>query len=170
MKIGARRVRKIVRAGNGLVALAVSVSLLALCALGFGTVPALGRALVPGHGAWRSAADGASPVSQTLTLPGLSGPAAVSFTAQGVPSITARSDADAFLALGYVEARFRLAQLDLERRVAEGQLAQLTGASGVGSDEFELRLGAGQDRGSGSGRQCRGQVPPRRRCWRTRAA
>ena len=49
-----RRARTIFHAGNRVVALAVSACLLTLLGAGIGGVPALGRALVPGHGAWRS--------------------------------------------------------------------------------------------------------------------
>jgi hypothetical protein len=70
-----RRARAIFHAGNRVVALAVSACLLALLGFGIGTVPALGPALVPGHGAWRSAANATLPVRQTLSLAGLGSPA-----------------------------------------------------------------------------------------------
>jgi penicillin G amidase len=126
---------------NFLVAAVVAVAVLALCAAGYATIPALGPALDPGHGAWASAAGGQLPASQVLNLPGLARPVTVSFTRQGIATIDASSTADAALALGYVHARFRLTQMDLERRLAEGRLAQLVGPSAVPSDEFELRLG-----------------------------
>src|ERR1700758_1592921 len=69
-----RRARAIFHAGNRVVALAVSACLLALLGFGIGSVPALGPALVPGHGAWRSAADVTLPVRQTLSLAGLANP------------------------------------------------------------------------------------------------
>ncbi len=141
MKADVRRVRQALQIGNGLVALTVSACLLGLCAVGFAGVPALGRALVPGHGAWTAAAGAKLPVSQTLTLRGLTGPARVAFTKQGLASVTAQTDDDAYLALGYVHAEFRLTEMDLERRLAEGRLAQLVGSSAVASDIFELRLG-----------------------------
>ena len=125
------------------VAAAVVVSALLLFVLGFGygTIPALGPALDPGRGAW-TASSGGQPVStQRLTLPGLDAPVTVSFTSQGLASINAGSTHDLFLALGYVHARFRLAEMDAERRLGEGQLAQLAGPSDVASDQFELRLG-----------------------------
>jgi penicillin G amidase len=136
-----RRNRELLRYGNAGAALVVSVCLLGLLGAGFGVVPALGRALVPGHGVWTSAAGGRLPASQTLRLAGLSAPAQVTFSHQGVASVYASTDDDAFLALGYVHAEFRLTEMDLERRLAEGQLAQLTGASAVGSDTLELQLG-----------------------------
>ena len=59
---------------------------------------------------------------------------------QLLASISAGSKHDAFLALGYVHAKFRLSELDAERRLGEGRLAQLAGPSDLPSDEFELRL------------------------------
>src|SRR5439155_9523241 len=129
------------RAIHGLIALCASAAVLALLAFGYGPVPALGRALDPGHGAWASAAGGLPVRSRTLTLPGLAHPVSVTFTSHGVPSIRAASQDDAFLALGYLHASFRLTEMDLERRLGEGRVAQLAGPSGLASDKFELRLG-----------------------------
>src|ERR1700761_9667691 len=99
---------------NVVCALAVSGLLLFVLAAGFGTIPPLGAALDPGQGAWTSAADGVLPRPETLHLSGLQHPVAVSFSAQGVPSIQAASDHDAYLALGYLQARFRLSEMDSE--------------------------------------------------------
>ena len=126
---------------NALAALLVSAAVLALFAFGYGPVPALGRALVPGHGAWASAPGGQPIHSQTLSLPGLAHPVAVAFTSHGVASVRAADAADAYLALGYLHARFRLTEMDLERRLGEGRIAQLAGPAGLSSDKFELRLG-----------------------------
>jgi penicillin G amidase len=133
--------RRLRRAAHAVIALAASAVLLVVLGAGCGAIPALGPALAPGRGAWTSAAGGRLPVSQTLTIGGLARPVQVWFTAQGVPSIRATSDRDLFLALGYVQAEFRLTEMDLERRLAEGRLAQLAGPAEVASDEFELRLG-----------------------------
>ena len=136
-----RPARPLQHYGNAAAAMLAAIVVLVVLGAGVQTIPALGPALVPGHGAWESAAGGKLPVTQALTLPGLSAPARVSYTAQGIASVTAATDTDAFLALGYVHASFRLTQLDLERRIAAGRLAQLAGPSGVASDKFELRMG-----------------------------
>jgi penicillin G amidase len=136
-----RRRRGVGRAVNVAFALVVSGLLLWVMAAGVGTIPPLGAVLDPGRGAWTSASGAGLPGAQTLHLTGLQHPVAVSFSAQGVPSIQAATDHDAYLALGYVQARFRLAEMDSERRLGEGRLAQLAGPSELGSDEFELRLG-----------------------------
>jgi penicillin amidase len=141
MMPGRRPSRQVGRVVNALIALCVSAAVLGVLAFGYGAVPALGPALDPGHGVWTSAAGGELPRSQALTIPGLAHPASVSFTSSGVASIHASDDDDLFLALGYVHATFRLAEMDLERRLGAGQLAQLAGPAAVGSDKFELRLG-----------------------------
>jgi penicillin G amidase len=129
------------RAGNGVAAACVAAAVLLACAVGYHGLPALGPVLDPGSGAWASASGGVIPKSQDLRVPGLKAAAAISFDAHGIPTINAASVPDAMVALGYVHARFRLTQMDLQRRLAEGKLSQLVGAAGVGSDTFELRLG-----------------------------
>ena len=116
-------------------------ALLGVLAFGYASVPPLGPALDPGRGVWTSATGGELPHSEALSLPGLDHPVQVSFTGHGVPSVRAAGLHDLFLAEGYLQARFRLAQMDLERRLGEGRLAQLAGPSAVSSDKFELRLG-----------------------------
>src|ERR1700761_6097269 len=136
-----RRRRGPGRAVNVAFALVVSGLLLFVMAAGVGTIPPLGAALAPGRGAWTSASGGQTARAGTLRLAGLQHPVTVTFTAQGVPSIQAATDHDAYLALGYVQARYRLAEMDSERRLGEGRLAQLAGPSELSSDQFELRLG-----------------------------
>lgn len=122
-------------------AVAGSALLLGMLGFGYGAIPALGPVLDPGRGAWTSASGGQPVSSERLHVPGLAGPVTVSFTRQGLASISAGSTRDVFLALGYVHAKFRLSELDAERRLGEGRLAELAGPADVSSDEFELRLG-----------------------------
>jgi penicillin amidase len=126
---------------NAVLAAAVSTLLIAFLSAGTGMVPALGSALNPGAGVWGSATDAKAVTSRTVRLPGTSGPVTVDFDAAGMPAVHAGSDADLFTAQGYLQASFRLSQLDLERRMARGRLAALTGPSGVESDVFELQSG-----------------------------
>jgi penicillin amidase len=129
------------RAARVLAAVVASVVVLGVLGYGFGPVPALGQILNPGRGVWASAAGGVLPHSQSLDVPGLKHLVSVSYDAQGVPSIRAEDETDVYLAQGYVEASFRLTQMDLARRLGKGELSQLDGPSYLSSDEFELRLG-----------------------------
>jgi penicillin amidase len=142
LRIGRRRPRhRVARIVNIVAALCACVLLLGVLGFGYGTIPALGPALDPGKGVWTSANSGKPVSSQALSLPGLQQPTTVSFSSQGVSAISAASDHDLFLALGYVHARFRLAEMEEERRLGEGRLAQLAGPTDLPSDKFELELG-----------------------------
>src|ERR1700723_2741241 len=135
-----RRGRALGRTVNIVAAVAVSVLLLGVLGFGYGGIPALGPALDPGRGAWTSASGGQPVSSGQLHVQGLTGPVTVSFSAQGLASVSAGNAHDAFLAEGYVHAKFRLSELDAERRLGEGRLAQLAGPTGLASDGVELRL------------------------------
>ena len=142
LRIGPERAgRPFWRAVNIIAAVCVSALLLGVLGFGYATIPALGPALDPGHGVWTSAAGGEPVRSETLQLPGLRQPVMVTFTGPGAASISAASTHDVFLALGYVHARFRLSEMDEERRLGEGRLAQLAGPTDLASDKFELELG-----------------------------
>ncbi len=138
---GGGRWRLIRQIGNGAAATCAAAVILVLCAAGHAGIPALGRVLDPGHGAWSSAAGGQLPRTRVMTLPGLRGTTLVSLDAQGIATVEASRLSDAMLALGYVHASFRLTQMDLQRRLAEGGLSQLVGAGALASDRFELQLG-----------------------------
>jgi penicillin amidase len=81
---------------------------------------------------WRSD----PPRSGKEQVPGLSDTATVTFDRFAIPHIAARSDADAFAALGYLHARERLWQMELFRRAAEGRLAEVLGPAAVASDRY----------------------------------
>ncbi len=58
----------------------------------------------------------------------------------GVPHIYASSTRDLFFAQGYVAAQDRLWQLDLWRRIAQGELSEVLGPSGLTRDRFARLL------------------------------
>lgn len=81
------------------------------------------------------------PVSGHLDIIGLVAPVSVYRDAWGIPHIKAGSDADAYLALGFVHAQDRLFQMELTRRRAVGRAAEWLGAEAVESDILVRRLG-----------------------------
>lgn len=54
----------------------------------------------------------------------------------GVPYIMARSDSDAYFALGFVHAQDRLFQMEMYRRLGEGRLSEVFGKKTVAVDEL----------------------------------
>jgi len=63
----------------------------------------------------------------TVEVAGLSAPVEVLRDARGVPHVRASSLQDLFFAQGYVTAQDRLWQMDLSRRLAEGELSEIFG-------------------------------------------
>lgn len=70
----------------------------------------------------------------TVELDGAWAPIEVSEDALGVPHVRARSKRDAFFAQGYLVARDRLFQLDLDLRLRSGRMAEGYGASFLPGD------------------------------------
>ncbi|GAA3796485.1 penicillin acylase family protein [Cellulomonas soli] len=66
-------------------------------------------------------------VDGTLALPGLDAEVTVTRDAQGVPTITAETADDLFMAQGYVAAQDRFFEMDYRRHVTSGRLSELVG-------------------------------------------
>jgi penicillin amidase len=75
-----------------------------------------------------------------LQVPGLSAPVTVRRDAHGVPHIEAANQDDLFVAQGYVTAQDRLWQMDVYRRNANGELAEVLGAGLVKHDTAQRVL------------------------------
>jgi len=72
-----------------------------------------------------------------LRASGLTAPVTVRRDAHGVPHIAAANEDDLFMAQGYVTAQDRLWQMDLFRRNANGELAELFGSAAVKHDKMQ---------------------------------
>ncbi len=75
------------------------------------------------------------------TLPGLSAEVEVLFDARGIPRIYGRHDIDVLRALGWLHASERLFQMELMRRVARGELAELVGPAALAMDQLHRSFG-----------------------------
>lgn len=77
----------------------------------------------------------------TLELGGLQAPVSVRYDERGVPHIRAENEDDLYRALGYVQAQDRLFQMEMVRRLARGELAEILGPKLVEIDRFFRVLG-----------------------------
>jgi len=84
------------------------------------------------------------------SLPNLDGKVAVAGIEQavtimrderGIPHIYAKSQQDAFFALGYVHAQDRLFQMEMQRRIGQGRVAEILGSPGLRFDRLFRSLG-----------------------------
>ena len=79
--------------------------------------------------------------SETLALDELAEPVEVLYDSMGVPHIFAASLDDLFLAQGYVHATHRLWQMEMFRRVQQGRLSEIFGATTLDTDRFLRTIG-----------------------------
>lgn len=77
----------------------------------------------------------------SVKLDGLTGPVDVKRDGYGIPQIYASSDADLFMAQGYVQAQDRFWEMDVRRHMTSGRLSEMFGKEQVENDEFLRTLG-----------------------------
>jgi penicillin amidase len=75
----------------------------------------------------------------SVSLPGLASPVSVTRDALGIPTVSAGSREDVARAMGFLHAQERFFQMDLSRRRAAGELAELVGVRALEADR-EIRI------------------------------
>ena len=80
-------------------------------------------------------------IEGTVSFQGLTAEVSVDRDQHGVPRIVAKTDRDAFMAMGYVHAQDRLWQLELQRRAARGRLSEIFGKQSISQDIWFRTLG-----------------------------
>jgi penicillin amidase len=107
----------------------------------WGKAPPIGKFLSPQHGFWQNAEPADYDYSADLKFPDLKGNANVYFDERLIPHIFADNDEDLYFLQGYIHAKFRLFQMDLQTKAAEGRVSEFAGAKGINYDKEQRRLG-----------------------------
>ncbi len=76
-----------------------------------------------------------------VQVSGLQNQVSVGYDSFGIPHITAENEEDLYFALGYVHAKDRLFQMELMRRLAQGQLSEIFGERLIETDTLFRTLG-----------------------------
>jgi penicillin amidase len=108
---------------------------------GVGALPPVGKLLDPTSGVWTAVTAVDLPVDANASIVGLAGPVEIRYDQRSVPHIFATTSLDAFRALGFVVARDRLFQIELQTRAGEGTLTELVGPLALSADQQTRRLG-----------------------------
>ena len=82
-----------------------------------------------------------SNISGKRTIKSLGDSIAITFDEVDIPHIKAKSQADAYFALGYLHASERSWQMEMNRRIASGRLSEILGNDTVKIDRFVRTLG-----------------------------
>ena len=130
--------------GKLAIPLALIISMSILLVIPLDILPPLGGLFDPFTGIWTVYEDAEHPPFATVHIPGLSEPVTVIRDNWGIPHIYAANEPDLYFAFGYVQAQDRLWQMDITRRQARGQLAEILGPSYLVADRFLRTLGMEQ--------------------------
>ncbi len=101
----------------------------------------LGSFLSPQTGFWQNAEDTAFNYNLDIQQADLKGNAKVYFDERLVPHVFAENDEDLYFIQGYLHAKFRLFQMDLQTKAAEGRASEIAGPVAVNYDKEQRRLG-----------------------------
>lgn len=83
----------------------------------------------------------AQQTNRTITVTGLHNSVKVRRDERGIPYIEAANDDDLYFAQGYVTASDRLWQMDVQRRLVRGELAEIFGQGALNEDKRHRTLG-----------------------------
>jgi penicillin amidase len=107
----------------------------------WGAIPPIGKFLSPQHGFWQNAEATNNDFSADLKFTELKGKAEVYLDDRLVPHIFAENDDDLYFIQGFLHAKFRLFQMDLQTKAAEGRASEIAGERAVNYDKEQRRLG-----------------------------
>ena len=107
----------------------------------FGSVPAFGMLLSPQHGFWQQAERSTCKDITGLGFKELSGPVEVWFDERMVPHVFAEKENDVYFVQGYLHAKDRLWQMELQTYAAAGRLCEVLGPRMLSYDRRQRRLG-----------------------------
>jgi penicillin G amidase len=79
--------------------------------------------------------------SGEIILKGIQSPVEITFDKMGIPQVWAKSEKDAWFAVGWLHANDRLFQMELTRRVSQGRLSEMFGDVTLDFDRSQRRIG-----------------------------
>ncbi|GAA4907454.1 penicillin acylase family protein [Mucilaginibacter defluvii] len=128
---------------KALLSFAVTVALLWAVQTNFGSIPAIAPLLNPVSGFWQNAENRTEVGDDEISLPGLTEEVTIKFDERRIPHIFAKNNHDLYYAQGYITARDRLWQMDIQTRSAAGRLCEIVGDKALERDRTARRMGMG---------------------------
>jgi penicillin amidase len=119
----------------------ITCALVVVLNTNLGGIPALGKFLSPQHGFWKNAEPKEKDYSGEFNLEGLNGKSTVYFDERLVPHVFAGSEGDAYFIQGYLHAKFRLWQMEMQTYAAAGRVSEVAGKRTLQFDKQQRRMG-----------------------------
>ncbi|HBB57291.1 MAG TPA: penicillin acylase family protein, partial [Chitinophagaceae bacterium] len=124
-----------------LISATITVGLVVVLDKPLGKVPPLGKFFSPQIGFWQNAEPFDAIPNENLSFSSLKGNTDVYFDDRLVPHVFAEYEQDLYFVQGYLHARYRLFQIDLQTRAAAGRASELAGPKAINFDKEQRRLG-----------------------------
>jgi penicillin G amidase len=109
--------------------------------IGGNSAPAFGKFLSPQHGFWQNAEKDDNDFGGQLSFPTLKGKVDVYFDERLVPHVFAEQENDLYFVQGFLHAKFRLWQMELQIFKASGRLSEIVGSKTLNLDREFRRMG-----------------------------
>ncbi len=121
--------------------LIISVGFILSLETKFGDIPPLGKFLNPVSGFWINAENKQLPPINEIRIDSLLQKANIFYDKHRIPHIFAQNEHDLYFAQGYITAKDRLFQMDIQTRLASGRLAEIVGIKALPLDLYHRRMG-----------------------------
>ncbi|MGZ4068538.1 MAG: penicillin acylase family protein, partial [Bacteroidia bacterium] len=105
----------------------ITIALVFVLNIKWGPVPPIGKFLSPQQGFWQNAESAEASRNENLAFKGLNGKVSVYLDDRLVPHIFAEKNEDAYFVQGYLHAKYRLFQMELQTFAAAGRIAEHLG-------------------------------------------
>src|SRR5213595_2438443 len=119
---------------------AITASLVVILNTTFLLPAPIGKLLSPQHGVWQNAERSDADFSAELKFPQLKGKVDVYLDERLVPHVFAEDENDIYFVQGYLHARFRLWQMELQTHAAAGRASEIIGSKALAHDREFRRL------------------------------
>ena len=106
-------------------------------------VPPCGKFLNPFQGFWQNAEKVKGWKDEESKLTGLKDEVKVYFDNRLVPHVFTKNDEDLYFMQGYITARYRLWQMEMQTANAAGRLSEIIGDKTLELDRLQRRIGLG---------------------------
>ncbi len=108
-----------------------------------GVAPAFGKFLNPFMGFWQNAENVTGWKDEEANLAGLKEEVKVFFDERLVPHVFAKNDEDLYYMQGYITAKYRLWQMEIQTANAAGRISEIVGEKALDVDRMQRRIGMG---------------------------
>ncbi|MCW3125483.1 MAG: penicillin acylase family protein [Bacteroidetes bacterium] len=122
---------------------AVTIGLIVALNNPLGPAPAPGKFFDPYNGFWQNAENTSHFQNINLNLDGLKDKVEVYFDDRLVPHVYAKNDEDLFFMQGYITAKNRLWQMEIQTHNAAGRVSEVAGEKALPTDRMQRRIGLG---------------------------